>query len=57
MKFVDDYGNIDLANEKTLECLFYYLGLPEDAQGIEERFREIAEKGYEPDKHRIFSNF
>lgn len=30
VKLVDDYGNISECTAKTLECLIFYLALPDD---------------------------
>lgn len=40
---IDDYGNIDESNAKTLEALIYYLGLPNDKLGINEALKNVIE--------------
>lgn len=45
---IDDYGNIDEANARTLEMLIHYLGLPNDKIGINEAIKNAREHGARP---------
>lgn len=42
-KLVDDYGNVKECTARTIECLIYYLALPEDKLQMDNRFRYILE--------------
>lgn len=47
-KVIDNYGNVAEANEKTLEALIYYLGIPNDKLGIIEAMKAVNETGAKP---------
>lgn len=39
-KIIDNYGDIDKANAKTVECFIYYLDIPSDRNGLNQRFNQ-----------------
>lgn len=55
-KMVDNYGNVDAVSHKTIECLIYYLDLPSDRNGINQRFNAAKLKKLEPNRFLKNSN-
>lgn len=47
-KIIDNYGDIDQANHKTVECLIYYLDLPADRNGLNKKFNQAKERKQMP---------